>query len=140
MYRSKEIKLKIVEVVLEELPKQLAFSTELTAEEVVLKWFMTGNQEGLRLTHAGNHAFVTAKIEFFDVAFTAISIQPGWYGTLMEMSKKITCPYYLGVQKERKGKHNPYVRLYDSKVAMMVGLYGNMKEYLESIRLKTRKY
>jgi len=139
MYRSKEIKLKIVEVVLEELPKQLAFSTELTAEEVVLKWFMTGNQEGFRLTNAGNQAFVTANVEFFDVDFNTTPGQ-GWYGTLMEMSKKITCPYYLGVQKERKGKHDPYIRLYDSKVAMMVGLYGNMKEYLESIRLKTRKY
>jgi len=139
MYRSKEIKLKIVEAVLVELPKQLAFSTELAAEEVVVKWFMTGNQEGFRLTNAGNYAFVTAKIEFFDVDFNTIPGQ-GWYGTLMEMSKKITCPYYLGTQKERKGKHDPYIRLYDSKVAMMVGLYGNMKEYLESIRLKTRKY
>lgn len=109
----------------------------------MLKWFMTGNQKGLRLTSTGDKAFVSAGIEFFDMDF--MELRAGsWYKTLMELNDKITCPYYLGVgvQKEKvgKGKHHPFIRLYDSKIAMMVGLYGNMKEYLESIRLKTRKY
>ena len=33
-------------------------------------------------------------------------------------------------------KNKPYIRLYDSKVAMMVSLYGNINEYLESVKVR----
>ena len=52
-----------------------------------------------------------------------------------ELNKKIKCPYYMGVNKDGK-KSFPYIRFYDSKIAMMVSLYGNVNEYLDSIKVK----
>jgi alanine racemase len=55
---------------------------------------------------------------------------------LLELNKKIKCPYYMGVNKLEK-RSFPYIRFYDSKIAMMISLYGNVNEYLDSIKVKT---
>jgi hypothetical protein len=146
--KHKELKQKITEAVVAELPQK----PELEIDKLLDEWFMSPNQDSLRLTTAGNQAFVSAEIEFFDFDLDLKFGDPkGWYGILLEMSKKIKCPYYLGSEvTERKkpknksaikiGRRKPFIRVYDSKVAMMVGLYGNLKDYLESVKIKTRKY
>ena len=50
----------------------------------------------------------------------------------LEIIKKITCPYYLGVHKIRGKKGAPFIRVYDHKTAMMITLHGNLREYLDS--------
>lgn len=134
MTSHKSLKHKITEAVLAEIPKSHRIYHELPLEEVIFKWWFTGRQDGLRLTDEGLTAFQLADIEFYDYEFK----QDGqsYHSFILELNKKIKCPYYIGVNKKDKGK-TLYIRLYDSKVAMMLGLYGNLREYLHSIKVKT---
>ena len=133
MNNFKSIKQQITESVLAEIPKSHRIYHELPIDDVVFKWWFTGRQEGLRLTDEGLTAFQLADIAFYDYDFK----QDGqsYHSFVLELSRKITCPYYLGVNKKDKSK-SFYIRIYDSKVAMMLGLYGNLKEYLESVRIR----
>ena len=54
----------------------------------------------------------------------------------MELNKKIKCPFFLGVNKIEGKKKQPYMRLYDSKIAMMIELYGNIVSYLDSVKVR----
>ena len=54
---------------------------------------------------------------------------------MLELNKKIKCPYYIVVKQEGKDSQ-PYIRLYDSKIAMLVELYGDMVSYLNSIQTR----
>lgn len=131
MNKRKTHKQIITEAVLAEIPKSHRIYHELPIEDVIFKWWLTGRQEGLRLTDEGLTAFQLADIEFYDYEF----VQDGqsYHSFIIELNKKIKCPYYLGVNKINKSK-SFYIRIYDSKIAMMMGLYGNLKDYLKSIR------
>ncbi len=133
MTNRKSHKHQITEKVLAEIPKSHRIYHELPIETVIFKWWFTGRQDGLRLTDEGVTAFHLADIVFYDYDFK----QEGqsWHSFILEVNKKIKCPYYLGVNKDDK-KKQPYIRLYDSKIAMLVSLYGNLKEYLESIKVR----
>ena len=134
MINRKSLKHQITEAVLKEIPKQYTTDHELPIEEVIFKWWQTGRQEGLRLTPDGVVAFQLAEIEYYDYSFK----QEGqsWHSFLVEVNKKIKCPYFLGVNKPNGKKGEPYIRFYDSKIAMMVALYGDLKGYLDSIKIK----
>lgn len=150
MNRYRDLKLRITNAVLSELDGK--YPHELTIDQIIDLWFLNPNQEGLRLSFVGNANFEQAGIEFFEFDFEKRIDPNGWYGFLLDMSKKIKCPYYLSSGRKKKPTkssspknpsayiHQPYVRLYDSKIAMMVGLYGTMKEYLDSINIPVRKY
>lgn len=133
MSNLKSLKHKITETVLAEIPKSHRIYHELPIEDVIFKWWFTGRQDGLRLTDEGLTAFQLADITFYDYDF----VQDGqsYHSFILELNKKIQCPYYLGVNKKDKSK-SFYIRLYDSRVAMMLGLYGNLKEYLQSIKVR----
>lgn len=133
MSNLKSLKHKITETVLAEIPKSHRIYHELPIEDVIFKWWFTGRQDGLRLTDEGLTAFQLADITFYDYDF----MQDGqsYHSFILELNKKIQCPYYLGVNKKDKSK-SFYIRLYDSRVAMMLGLYGNLKEYLQSIKVR----
>jgi len=154
MSHPSELKRLIVEAVYSELPKpyypewlgpSAQGTNEMTIDDLVGGWFLTPNREGMRLTTSGNAAFAAANLECF--VFTIESHfhvgWVGWYGRLLDMSKKIKCPYFLGMKKNSwsstkvlggtVSQETPHIRIYDSKIAMMIGLYGNMKEYLESL-------
>jgi hypothetical protein len=133
MSNLKTVKQKITEAILAEIPKSHRIYHELPIEDVMFKWWFTGRQDGLRLTDEGVTAFQLADIAFYDYDFK----QDGqsYHSFVLELSKKIQCPYYLGVNKKDKSK-SFYIRIYDSKIAMMLGLYGNLKEYLESVRIR----
>jgi hypothetical protein len=75
-----------------------------------------------------------AEIEFYQYDL-ATRPADGYYSWVMELNKKIKCPYYMGVNKDGK-KSKPFIRFYDSKIAMMVSLYGNVNEYLDSIKVR----
>lgn len=133
MSNLKSLKHKITETVLAEIPKSHRIYHELPIEDVIFKWWFTGRQDGLRLTDEGLTAFQLADITFYDYDF----VQDGqsYHSFILELNKKIQCPYYLGVNKKDKSK-SFYIRLYDSRIAMMLGLYGNLKEYLQSIKVR----
>jgi hypothetical protein len=97
-------------------------------------WWHTGRQEGLRLTQVGMEAFKIAQIEYYDHEF----IQDGksYNEFILDLNKKIKCPYYIGVNTIKQKTKSFYIRLYDSKIAMLVKIYGTLQEYLESVIYK----
>lgn len=135
MHNNLEAKLKITELVLNQIPKNLNYdlSGRLSANDLLTKWWFTGRSGGLRLTERGDQAFKLAEIEFYDYEIPTEKISTTYHSFVLQLSKKINCPYYLDVNT-KKGKF--IIRLYDSRIAMMVSLYGNLKDYLESIRIK----
>jgi hypothetical protein len=124
----------ITEAVAKELPDELREEREAEVDSLLFKWWKTGRGEGLRLTDYGDLAFRMAEIEFYQYDLTSKPIN-SYHQWVMELNKKIKCPYYMGVNKDGK-KNKPFIRFYDSKIAMMVSLYGNVNEYLDSIKVK----
>ena len=125
-----ELKDQILRVVLEQLPEHI----RLNFEDASKHWFVDFRKEGgLRLSDAGDLAFRTADLEFFDFPFTVKDLPDGLSKGLVRLSKRMKCPYYLGTKKV-EGKLSGYVRVYDSRIAMMVNLYGGFKNYIDSLR------
>lgn len=126
----RSVKQRITEAVAKELPSASEYNLDI--EELVSKWWMTGRQDGLRLTDIGDVTFQLAEIEHFTYSMDRIP-EGSWYTFLLSLNRKIKCPYYLGVNKLEDKKNEPFIRLYDSKIAMLVSLYGTINDYLESI-------
>ena len=126
---KKSLKHIITETVLNQADHQITF------DEAMQKWWMTmRNETGLRLTEMGDLSFRFADIAFYDYDFD-IRLDDGWHNFILNMNKKIKCPYYVGLNKSKDVKQ-PYIRLYDSKIAVMVSLYGNINDYLKSVKVK----
>jgi hypothetical protein len=133
MTDRKTLKQIITEAVLAELPEN--HSIDSTADSLMTRIWASGRQDGLRLTEYGDFIFRMAEIEYYQCDF---KLRNGIsdHAYLLEINKKIKCPYYLGVNKVEGKKKQPYMRLYDSKIAMMIELYGDILTYLDSIKVK----
>lgn len=126
--RRKSTKRLITEAVLAQLPDQ-----QTDIDQIIRTWWMTGQREGLRLTAQGDAYFKLAEIEYFDCPMDKIPAGT-WYSFILEVNQKIKAPYYLHVYNKVDGKKgDPYVRIYDSKIAMMLNLYGDIRSYLDSV-------
>jgi hypothetical protein len=126
---KKSLKHIITETVLNQADHQITF------DEAMQKWWMTmRNETGLRLTEMGDLSFRFADIAYYDYDFD-IRLDDGWHNFILNMNKKIKCPYYVGLNKSKDVKQ-PYIRLYDSKIAVLVSLYGNINDYLKSVKVK----
>lgn len=123
----------ITEAILAELPEK--YRLDSSADELMVRIWASGRQDGLRLTEYGDFIFRMADIEYYQCDF---KLRDGIsdHAYLLEINKKIKCPYYLGVNKIEGKKKQPYMRLYDSKIAMMIELYGDIITYLDSIKVK----
>lgn len=127
------IKELITKAVVDQMPEVINF---MTVEEAMKKWWQTGSRgDSLRLTDIGDMAFRVSEIEFYQYDF-ATKIEGSYHNYILELSRKIKCPYYLGVAKSEGKKNQPYIRLYDSKIAMMISLYGNIDSYLKSLKVR----
>ena len=133
MTNHKTLKQIITEAVLADLPKNHILDS--TADQLMVRIWASGRQDGLRLTEYGDFIFRMAEIEYYQCDF---KLREGVsdHAYLLEINKKIKCPYYLGVNKVEGKKKQPYMRLYDSKIAMMIELYGDILTYLDSIKVK----
>lgn len=131
MPRQKSLKILITEAILDQIPDR---NPNKTIDNYIQLWWFTKNGEGLRLTPSGDAAFRSAEIEFYDI--TLKITHTSWYTFLTECNKKIKCPYYIGLNKKELDKSEPFIRFYDSKIAMMVNLYGDIKSYLESVKVR----
>lgn len=130
------IKKQITTAVLKNLPERLQDSQ--TVEEAMNKWWLNiRNEGGLRLSDLGDSMFRTADIEFFDYDITpgedsTWGASKNWLNFVLELNNKIPCPYYIhkqnGVAK---------IRIYDSKVAILISLHGNIFSYIKAT--KSRK-
>ena len=133
MTYRKSITQIITEAVLAELPEHK--SIDSTADNLMMRIWISGRQDGLRLTEYGDFIFRMAEIEYYQSDF---KLRQGTseHAYVMEINKKIKCPFYLGVNKIEGKKKQPYMRLYDSKIAMMIELYGNIVSYLDSVKVR----
>jgi hypothetical protein len=126
----------VTEAVLKQLPEG---GMEMSPSDAMKKWWMNFRREGgLRLSELGDLSFRLAEIEFYQYEFDAKDLVAGktFHIVMMELDKKIQCPYYIGIDKSDKKKNKPFIRFYDSKIAMMVSLYGTVAEYLNNIKLR----
>lgn len=132
-------KLEYVNKVLQELQSNPdnPWRTCTDKEKLIFEWFVTARQgDGLRLTDAGKVAFETALIEHYDIDFSPKSISTTntvWNKFILQLNEKIKSPYYVGIKLVDNNKRQPYIRLYDGKIAMMLTLYGDIHAYLDSI-------
>jgi len=127
------VKELITKAVVSQLPVTWA---DWPLEDVMKKWWQTGVRgDSLRLTEMGDMAFRLAEIEFYQYDFTS-PIEGSYHNYILSLSRKIKCPYFLGVTKNEGKKNRPHIRLYDSKIAMMVSLYGNIDSYLKSLKAR----
>jgi hypothetical protein len=133
MSERKSHKLIITEAVLAELPAN--HSVDSNADSLMIRVWMSGRQDGLRLTEYGDFIFRMAEIEYYQCNFK-LREGSSEHAYVMEINKKIKCPFYLGVNKIEGKKKQPYIRLYDSKIAMMIELYGDIVSYLDSIKVR----
>lgn len=132
-------KSEIVKLVLDEAAGNPDFPwKDFPADKILFDWFVTGRSgAGLRLTDAGAKAFELAHIAHYDFEFTPPSNAKGqfpWGKFTMMLDKKVKCPYYVGVKLVDNGKKQPYIRVYDHKIAMMFTLYGDLQSYIESVK------
>ena len=104
----------------------------LAADKVIFQWWMTGRSGfGLRLTETGHKALSHSKIEYYEFP---IDLEKGnnrvklWDQYIKQISKKLDCPYFIGVKDKI-----PFIRIYDHRIAMMMTLFGNLGEYLDSV-------
>lgn len=133
-------KIEIIQLILDEAKDDPDFPwKDKPADKLVFDWFVTGRAgQGLRLTDAGSKAFETASIAHYDFDFTPPDYKTrnitSWHKYALVLDKKVKCPYYIGVKQVDKTKKQPYIRLYDHKIAMMLSLYGDLESYLGSIK------
>jgi len=131
MTSKKAIKEKITQAVLDQLPDD----GRPTFENAMTSWWANLRKEGgLRLSIHGDLAFRKAEIEYFETIVKLGTVHNG-QKFMLELNKKIKCPYFIVIKKEQYG-HQPYIRLYDSKIAMLVEIYGDMVSYLNSIQTR----
>lgn len=106
---------------------------KVSIDKLLFLWWTTGrNSENLRLSTDGNIAFEAANIEFYEYPLFTKQDDVNQINSAkftIIIGKTIKCPWYLGFQKGNK--KTAYIRLYDSKTAMLVTLYGSMLEYLK---------
>lgn len=130
MQTKKSLKETITEAVRQQLPPDTT-----PTEKIIAEWWFTKSGESLRLSAIGDLAFRIAEIEFFDLPLSVTQDQ--WNKFIIDCGKKLKCPFFIGVNKNVSKKPEPYIRLYDSKIAVLISLYGDIHGYLESI--KSRK-
>jgi len=132
-------KTEIIQLILTETKEDPDFPwKDMPADKIISDWFITGRSgSGLRLTDAGMTAFSKANIAHYDFDFNPpknANNQVSWAKYTLNLDKKVKCPYYVGIKLVDKGKKQPYIRVYDHRIAMMMTLYGDFESYLESIK------
>ena len=144
MTNRKTLKETITSAVVLQLPNTYSDFNGIPVDKLLFKWWFTGRSDGLRLTEFGDSMFRLAEIEFYTFDFQRRTDMSD-HAYMLELTKKIKCPYYFSVNKTIEittpgvvipGIKDPFVRLYDSKIAMMLSLYGDIESYLESVRIR----
>jgi|TARA_R110001592_G_scaffold80893_1_gene240491 hypothetical protein len=131
-------KKEITQAILDVLPEGIIPRTIPIGDAIFKMWLTGRGGQGLRLSDEGLQLFTLANLEFYDFEL-GLNLKTMHRKRIMapeafiqEIIKKIQCPYYLGVHKIRGKKGDPFIRVYDHKTAMMITMYGNLREYLDS--------
>lgn len=107
------------------------FDSNLDPNTLYKRYWVTGRStKNLRLTEEGKNAFDKLDLEFFE--FHLNTETERYKFDILNIGKKLKTPFWIGF-KNRFYK-SAYIRIYDSKIAMLVNLYGSFEEYLASIK------
>ena len=92
-------------------------------------WVNIRTGGGLGLTDVGFKAFQLADLESYTYE---VDIQKQTiYVIGMRVDRVLSSPYYL-----RYIKRDRYITVYDTRIAMMIKLYGTFSSYIESLESK----
>lgn len=132
-------KIEIVKLILSEAKDDPDFPwKDIPPDKLVFEWFVTARGgQGLRLTDLGMTAFERAEIAHYEFDIKPPKMAAwgsDWGKYTATLDKKIKCPYYIGVKLKDRGNKQPYIRLYDHKIAMMMTLYGDFQSYIDSVK------
>jgi hypothetical protein len=117
----------ITKSVLKTLCPDRVVDDEVCHRHFISWWRNIRSDGGLRLTDVGKQAFEQASIEYYDFKVDrSVSYITFYEKYLLQLDRSMPCPYYFNYSTKE-------VRLYDSRVAMLVGLYGGITPYLLSI-------
>jgi hypothetical protein len=119
----------------EKVLKELNLLSE-PLQDCINTWWYTKSSEGLRLTPYGDNIFRKAEVQFFDLPLPKTLQLNNWHSFLISCSRKLKCPYYIGLNKTESIDSKLFIRLYDEKIAVMISLYGDIFSYLESIKVR----
>lgn len=121
---------KLTKIVFENLSVDINPWKDMSIDRLVSEWWMTKRSSNcFRLSDSGKLAFELAEIQGYTFPF---KVQDRDQYNLMFakgiLSKKIKCPYFIGLKNTRLD--SAYIIVYDSRVAMMITLYGDILDFL----------
>lgn len=121
---------KLTATIFENIPDEVNPWRDRTLDSLISDWWMTKRASACyRLSDSGKLAFQLAEIQGYE--FPLQLTQQDEYTKLFRrgmLSKKINCPYFIGLKNS--SIKSAYIIVYDSRVAMMITLYGNLLDYL----------
>lgn len=125
---------EVTEAILNAMPK--CEWHDLPVGNVIFRWWISGRGGySLRLSDEGAKAFDSVNVEYYEFpigSFKSSKGTPGHQIMTRELAKKIQCPYWLGLNNKENNKASPCIRIYDNKVALVMSLYGSLRDYLDS--------
>jgi hypothetical protein len=92
-------------------------------------WVTGRSTKNLRLTEEGKKAFDLLDLEFFE--FDINTKTERYNHDVIYIGKKLKTPFWIGFRN--RFYKSAYIRIYDSKIAMLINLYGSLDEYLKSV-------
>lgn len=107
-----------------------------TLETVLSEWWANIRKNGgLGLTSAGKLAFDEAELEYWEIPVKIGTVVKS--STKLALDRHIPCPWILiGGLGRKRIKFDLVLRLYDSRVASIVILYGGLEQYLDNCKKK----
>lgn len=122
-------KKKITQLIIDELSKTVEVDE---FGNLMVRWWMNVRKNGgLRLTDDGDIAFRSAGLECWDYVVSKDEInQIISMSGVLHLDRNMPCPYYIRYDKKEKVLK---IRIYDSRVAMMVQLQDSLIDYLDSL-------
>lgn len=124
----------ITEIVVKELPDDHP-DKSISIDKLFLRYWYTGRHSNvLRLTSYGYEAFIVAGLQEYTYAFNLSTLLDKLNNIrasqlTIKIGKLLNCPWYLAITKTHQ--HSLDLRIFDSKVAMMINLYGGIEDYLK---------
>lgn len=101
--------------------------SELIETNFKIWWKITSG--GMRLTPEGVAFFGKANIEYYNFNCNKTNLRQG--NTLLKLDKHLAAPYFLSTTDN-------FVRIYDSRIASLIHLYGSIIDYVNTLDTQTR--
>jgi hypothetical protein len=106
--------------------------TDADVDLAMTTWWQNIRQTGgFQLTVYGDQQFRLAELEYYDIDCGPVQNSlsaMAFHASSIKLDKKMPAPFYLIFKDRCK-----YIRVYDSRVALMIAMYDDINKYLESL-------